>query len=90
MFAIVRRQGFHGDDAGLLRGLRESGCAELRSGPVRVEVFAPVLPYHRTLPERAVVVEQLEARRARVLAHGLVRALVPSRGEEANQRSAPA
>jgi len=56
-FAIVRDHGFRGEDAELLRGLRERGFAELTSGPVRVEILAPVLPYHRTLPDRAVPVE---------------------------------
>lgn len=57
VFAIVRGLGFQGDDATLLRGLREDGYAELKSGPVRVEVFAPVLPYHGTIPGRAVLIE---------------------------------
>lgn len=57
VFAIVRKHGFDGEDADLLRGLRDHGFAELTSGPVRVEILAPVLPYHRTLPDRAVSVE---------------------------------
>ncbi|HEX5138182.1 MAG TPA: DUF6036 family nucleotidyltransferase [Planctomycetota bacterium] len=57
VFAIVRGQGFQGTDAELIRGLRERGFAELRSGPVRVEILAPVLPYHHTLPDRALSVE---------------------------------
>ena len=57
VFAIVRERGFHGEDAEMLRGLRENGYAELTAGPVRVEILGPVLPYHRTLPDRAVPVE---------------------------------
>jgi hypothetical protein len=57
VFAIVRGLGFQGDDAQLLRGLREHGYAEMKSGAVRVEILAPVLPYHRTLPDRAVRAE---------------------------------
>jgi hypothetical protein len=57
VFAIVRRRGFQGEDPELLKGLRDRGFAELTSGPVRVEILAPVLPYHHTLPDRAVAVE---------------------------------
>jgi hypothetical protein len=57
VFAIVRGEGFAGEDADLLRELREKGFAELRSGPVRVEVFTPALPYHGTLLDRKVEAE---------------------------------
>jgi len=57
VFSLVRRHGFEGDDATLIRELRENGYAQLASGPVSVEILAPVLPYHRTLPDRAVTFE---------------------------------
>lgn len=56
VFAVVRDFGFEGDDATLLRDIREKGVAEFRSGPISVEILAPVLPFHRTIPSRALKV----------------------------------
>lgn len=57
VFAIVRAHGFEGDDPALIEALRENGYAQLVSGPVSVEILAPVLPYHHTLPDRAAIFE---------------------------------
>jgi hypothetical protein len=54
VFAVVRRRGFHGEDAELLRALREHQVAELRSGTVAVQILRPALPYHHTVLRRAV------------------------------------
>jgi hypothetical protein len=55
VFEIVRGHGFSGDDEDLIGMLRDRYVAVLRSGPSSVEILVPVLPYHRTLVERAVV-----------------------------------
>jgi len=57
VFSIVRGFGFEGEDAALVRSLRERAVAELRSGPASVEILAPVLPYHRELLGRAVRIQ---------------------------------
>ncbi len=54
-FAAIRRQGFAGDDRELIESLRDRYVAVLEGGPIKVEVLVPVLPYHRTLVDRAVV-----------------------------------
>jgi hypothetical protein len=54
VFEIVRAQGFEGEDRELIEAIRERYVAALHAGPVTVEVLVPVLPYHRTLAERAV------------------------------------
>jgi hypothetical protein len=57
VFAIVRSLGFAGEDRELIAGLRDRYVAELRSGAASVEIRIPVLPYHRTLVDRAVRVD---------------------------------
>lgn len=54
VFEIVRAEGFEGEDRELIEAIRERYVAALYSGPVTVEVLVPVLPYHRTLVERAL------------------------------------
>ncbi len=55
VFALVRRHGFAGDDRELIESLRDRYVAVLEGGPIKVEVLVPVLPYHGTLVDRAVV-----------------------------------
>jgi hypothetical protein len=55
VFALIRRQGFAGDDRELLASLRDRYVAALSDGPIKVELLVPVLPYHHTLVDRAVV-----------------------------------
>lgn len=57
VFGIVRGFGFEGEDRALVRSLRETCVAELRSGPSSVEILAPVLPYHHEVLRRAVTVD---------------------------------
>ncbi len=57
VFEIVREQGFEGDDRDLIEAIRERYVAALHAGPVTVEILVPVLPYHRTIIERAVWVD---------------------------------
>ena len=52
-FEVIRSHGFVGDDADLIRELRERGVATLRQGIWSIEVIAPVIPYHHTLIDRA-------------------------------------
>ena len=54
VFEIVRDQGFEGEDRDLITAIRERYVAALHAGPITVEILVPVLPYHRTLVERAV------------------------------------
>jgi hypothetical protein len=54
IFGMVRDLGFAGEDAALLAALRDRYVATLRAGPIAVEILVPVLPYHRTLCDRAV------------------------------------
>ncbi len=53
-FDVVRQLGFSGEDRDLIASIRERSVAALRRGPVAVELLVPVLPYHRTLVDRAV------------------------------------
>jgi predicted nucleotidyltransferase len=55
VFGIIRRHGFAGDDRELLESLRDRYVAALEGGSIKVELLVPVLPYHRTLVDRAVV-----------------------------------
>jgi len=57
VFALIRDQGFLGEDRELLESLRDRYVAELTRGPVRVEVLVPVLPYHHTLVDRAIRID---------------------------------
>ncbi|MFI5401508.1 MAG: nucleotidyltransferase [Planctomycetota bacterium] len=57
VFGLIRRHGFAGDDRELLESLRDRYVAALEGGPIKVEVLVPVLPYHGTLVDRAVVRE---------------------------------
>jgi predicted nucleotidyltransferase len=57
VFRIVGDHGFEGDEAELIAAIRERSVAEMRAGPARVEILVPVLPYHNTLVDRAVIVE---------------------------------
>lgn len=57
VFALIRDQGFSGEDKELLESLRDRYVAALTRGPVRVEVLVPVLPYHHTLVDRAIRIE---------------------------------
>ena len=57
VFGIVREQGFEGEDRDLIEAIRERYVAALHAGPVRVEILVPVLPYHRTIVDRAVWVD---------------------------------
>lgn len=57
VFDLVRRHGFAGEDRELLASLRDRYVAALGDGPIQVEILVPVLPYHRTLVDRAVVRE---------------------------------
>jgi hypothetical protein len=57
VFALIRDQGFAGEDRELLESLRDRFVAELTRGPVRVEVLVPAIPYHRTLTDRAVRID---------------------------------
>jgi predicted nucleotidyltransferase len=54
VFSIVRGLGFQGDDADLIEAIRQRFVAEMRAGPATVELLVPVLPYHRSLVDRAV------------------------------------
>lgn len=54
VFAAIRQHGFEGEDRRLITDLRQRFVACLHSGPVTVEVLVPVLPYHRTILDRAV------------------------------------
>ena len=54
VFEIIRAHGFQGDDRELIQALRQRYVAEMRSGPVSVEILIPVLPYHSTLIDRSV------------------------------------
>ncbi len=54
VFEIVRTHGFKGEDRELIESLRERYMAEMRAGPVSVEILVPVLPYHHTLIDRSV------------------------------------
>jgi len=62
VFEIVRNQGFEGVDRQLIEAIRERHVAALHAGPVTVEILVPVLPYHRTIVERAVWVDVPEGR----------------------------
>lgn len=53
-FEVLRRHGFAGEDRGLIDSIRERSVATLRRGPLAVVILVPVLPYHRTLIDRAV------------------------------------
>ena len=53
-FEVVRRHGFVGEDRDLITSIRERSVAALRRGSISVEILTPVLPYHRTLIDRAV------------------------------------
>jgi predicted nucleotidyltransferase len=57
VFGLIRRHGFAGEDRELLASLRDRYVAALGGGPIKVEILVPVLPYHRTLVDRAVVRE---------------------------------
>lgn len=53
-FDVVRDLGFAGEDRDLIASIRERSVAALRRGPLAIELLVPVLPYHRTLLDRAV------------------------------------
>ena len=55
VFEIVRAHGFEGEDRELIQALRQRYVAEMKSGPVSVEILIPVLPYHNTLIDRSVL-----------------------------------
>ena len=57
VFAVVRDQGLQGEDHDVIRSLRENYVAEFRSGPVRVEILVPAIPYHHEVLRRAVLLE---------------------------------
>ncbi|MFV1959502.1 MAG: nucleotidyl transferase AbiEii/AbiGii toxin family protein [Planctomycetota bacterium] len=57
VFAIVRAEGFEGEDRDLIEALRERYVAALHAGAVTVEILVPVLPYHRELVARSVRLE---------------------------------
>ncbi len=61
VFEIVRDQGFEGDDRQLIEAIRDRYVAALHAGPVTVEILVPVLPYHRTIVNRAVWVDVAES-----------------------------
>jgi uncharacterized protein (DUF433 family) len=54
VFAIVREQGFAGDDRESIRSMRERGHAMFRSGPVALDILIPQIPYHHDVANRAV------------------------------------
>jgi len=54
VFEIVRGLGFIGDDRALLEAIRDRYVAALCRGPLAIEILVPVLPYHRTVCDRAV------------------------------------
>jgi hypothetical protein len=54
VFGIVRRHGFSGDDAELIRALRERFVAVLSNPTATVELIVPAIPWHATLFDRAV------------------------------------
>ncbi len=54
VFQMVRDCGFEGDDAELIESVRNRYMAVLRGGPMSVDVLVPVLPYHHTIPDRAI------------------------------------
>ncbi len=56
-FAVVRDLGFVGEDRDLITSIRDRSVAALRRGPMAVELLVPVIPYHRTLLDRAVRID---------------------------------
>jgi len=57
VFEALRKLGFEGEDRELVSALRDRYSAEMKSGAVAVDLLVPVLPYHRTLIDRAVFME---------------------------------
>lgn len=53
-FEVVRHLGFVGEDRDLVASIRDRAVAALRRGPLAIELLVPVIPYHRTLLDRAV------------------------------------
>jgi len=53
-FEVVRRLGFVGEDRDLVASIRDRAVAALRRGPLAIELLVPVIPYHKTLLDRAV------------------------------------
>lgn len=54
---IVRRRGFAGEDAELLRSLATRYFAALHSGPATVDIFVPAFPFHGRLMDRVVTMD---------------------------------
>jgi len=56
-FDLVRAHGFAGDDRELIDAIRDRAVATLRGAPYELELRLPVLPYDRTVVDRAQTIE---------------------------------